>query len=221
MLVLGVGTGRCGTKSLTKLLGIQKGTYATHERFGPRVRWNCPSNLWPKRIWKDSKRNDHNVVADIDFKWTAHIGTYLSWAEEEGREIRIVGLKRNVDDTVDSYDKWKPNSDHWSFHGYRETLPDEWDKCYPCFETDSKREGIRKFWHLTYNIIEDFEETSDMVRCFPMQYLNTEEGVRSILNFIGYENPKVRTEIKTTMPSLQGVSGGDIWYQERDHKPFK
>lgn len=208
-LIIGVGTGRCGTKSLTKLLGIQEDTYASHERFGPRVRWNCPPNLWPYRLWLDTLRNDKDIVADIGFMWTPHIGTYLNWADKYDRKVRIIGLKRDVDETVNSYDKWKPNSDHWSYHGYRETLPDQWDHCYPEFDTDSKRKGIRLFWHRVYNIIENATD-DERVRCFDTEDLNTEEGVRSILKFAGYNDPKIEVGIQFKAPALSSVDDDNI-----------
>jgi len=211
-LVLGVGTGRCGTKSLTRLLEHQDDTYATHERYGPRVRWDCPPNLWPKRLWVDTMRNDHSIVASVDFKWTNHIEHFLEWGEKLGREVRVVGLKRDRQEVIDSYDKWKPNSDHWSFHGYRETKPDEWDHCYPQFCTESKRKGIRKFWDYTYNIIdrcaEEYEEVEvfDAFECF-----NTEDGVRSILDHCGYDDPKVETELKINAPDIDQARNSVQW----------
>lgn len=203
-LVVGVGTGRCGTKSLARLLKLQDHTFATHERFGPRVRWDCPPNLWPFRLWKDTKERDSKFVVDIAFYWTPHIETFLKWGEREDREVRIVGLKRDRTETVDSYDKWKPNSDHWSYHGYRQTQFDQWDHSYPYFETDSKREGIGKFWDYTYNIIEKWQEKDERVRLFnAFECFNEEGGVKSILEHCKYEDYKVETNIKVKAPKME------------------
>jgi len=202
-LVIGVGTGRCGTKSLTRLLSVQKSTFSTHERFGPQVRWDCPPNLWPYRLWLDTERNERDVVADIHFVWTSHIGTFLHWANNDNRKVRVVALKRDVDEVVDSYDKWKPNSDHWSFHGYRDTKPDQWDKCYPTFDTENKREGIRSFWHRVYNIIDQYR-SDKRVSLFRTEDLNKEKGVRNILEFVGYEDPKVEVGVKVKSPRYPG-----------------
>lgn len=210
-LIIGVGTGRCGTKSLTKLLEIQDSTKSTHERFGPRVRWNCPPNLWPKRLWNDTLESDKDIVADIHLGWTAHIDTFLTWAEKTGRQVRVVGLKRDKEQTVDSYDKWKPYSDHWSFHGYRETKPDEWDHCYPTFECDNKREGITKFWEYVYHLIHGWESMDQRVRCFRTENLNTKVGVKEILSFCGYEDPRIEEGIKINAPSIQSARNSEQW----------
>jgi integrase len=163
-------------------------------------------------LWLDTLRNDKDIVADIDFKWTSHIDTFLNWAEETGRKVRIVALKRDVDEVVDSYDKWKPNSDHWSFHGYRDTKPDQWDKCYPTFDTESKREGIRRFWYRVYNIIDQYR-SDKRVRLFRTEDLNTEKGVGDILDFVGYDDPKIEVGIQFKAPQLQSVDNDNIGWQ--------
>lgn len=196
MLVLGVGTGRCGTHSLSKLLSLQKSTKSTHERYGPKVRWNAPSNLWPYRLWEDTKRPEEKIVCDIAFYWTAHIETFLEWADKENRELRIIAMKRDKKKVVDSYDVAKAEGvDHWSFHGYQDEVVDhKWDLGYPCYETDNRREGCALFWEEVYNIIESFED--DRIKTFRTNDLNTEEGVRAILGHIGYEEPNIKTEIR-------------------------
>lgn len=208
-LVLGVGTGRCGTKSLTRLLEYQSGVKVTHERYGPKVRWNCPSNLWPYRLWENSKLQDCDYIGDIAFYWTPQIDWFLDRADKEGRDIRIIGLKRDRQETVESYDKWKPNSDHWSFHGYRTTQPDPWDKCYPCYNTDNKKEGIGMFWDEVYDILQGYPD--ERVRCFPTQYLNTEHGVREVLSHVGFENPNIQVGLKINAPNIEEARNSSQW----------
>lgn len=210
-LILGIGTGRCGTKSLTRLLEYQDDTIAKHERFGPRVRWGSPSNLWPMRLWYDTIEEDTVVSASVDFKWTGHIEYFIERAKETGRDVRIIGLKRDRQEVIESYDKWKPNADHWSFHGYRETKPDEWDHCYPVYNTDSKKEGIGLFWDEVYDIIHTHEEKEEFVRCFRTQDLNTEKGVKEILDFCGYDDPNIEVGLKIKSPSIRDARNSNQW----------
>lgn len=194
-LIIGVGTGRCGTKSLTKLLEVQDDTYASHERFGPKVRWNCPPNLWPLRLWRDTKRNEHSVVAEIALYWTSQIGNFLRFADRDEREVRIVGLKRDREETIESYKKWRPEVDHWSFHGYRDTKPDDWDHCFPCYDTDSKHEGIGFFWDEVYETIHHWEKKDERVKCFCTKDLNSKGEVRAILEHCGFSSPNMKEKI--------------------------
>ena len=200
-LAIGVGTGRCGTKSLVRLLSLQAGTSVTHEKYDHKVRWGCPKNLWPLRLWENSKKEECKVVSDVAFYWTPHVKTFLDWGDEEDREVRVVGLKRDRQEVIESYDKWKPNSDHWSFHGYRKTLPDQWDHCYPCYDVDDKREGIGRFWDDVYETLEDIED--DRVKVFPTEYLNVETGVKEILEHVGYESPNVKVGVRVKAPSMK------------------
>lgn len=211
-LIIGVGTGRCGTKSLTRLLEYQENTKAKHERFGPRVRWNCPPNLWPMRLWNDTMRKDHGVSCDVAFYWTPNVDSFVEWGRKYDRSVRVVGLKRDRQGTIESYNKWKPNSDHWSYHGFRDTKQDEWDHCYPSFCTDSKKEGIGRFWDYTYKMLEEFEDKYEEVKVFDsFDCFNTESGVKSILDHCGYDSPKVETELKVKAPDIDQARNSVQW----------
>jgi hypothetical protein len=210
-LIIGVGTGRCGTKSLTRLLEYQENTIAKHERYGSRVRWGSTPNLWPLRLWNDMKR-ENGISCEVGFYWTPHIETFISWGNKTDTDVRIVGLKRDKDETVESYDKWKPDSDHWSFHGYRETKPDDWDHCYPQFCTDSKIEGIKKFWEYTYRIIERCARDHEEVEVFnSFECFNTEEGVKSILEHCGFNDPNIEAGIKINSPDIDSTRNSIQW----------
>jgi len=198
-LIVGVGSGRCGTHSLARLLYLQENTVSTHERYNEMIRWNCPKNLWPLRLWRDTKAKGPLVRADISLSWTPHIGTFLDWAEQEDRFLRIVGMKRDRDEVVNSYiDAKLEDTNHWT---YPPKKPDEkthpWDEAYPsCVKTHDKRRGIELFWEKVYNIIEHYAEKDNRVKVFNIDALNSEKGVSSILDFCGYESKNVKTSIK-------------------------
>jgi len=211
-LILGVGTGRCGTKSLVRLLSAQSGTKATHERFGSKVRWNCPAHLWPLRLWRDTAmgREGPSVRADVALNWTPHVETFLDWADRDGRSLRVVGLKRGRQETVDSYLRWKPNADHWSYHANRSQEPDKWDHAYPPDPgARSKAEAIGRFWDRVYRMLESVED--DRLKVFRTEDLNTEEGVRSILSHCGYEDPTVEVRIHIKAPTIEDARNSTQW----------
>lgn len=214
-LILGVGTGRCGTKSLVRLLAQQPGTTATHERFQDRVRWDCPPGLWPLRLWRDTARkegaqSEARVRAEVALHWTPHIRTFLEWADRDGRPLRVVGLKRGREATIDSYMRWKPGADHWSYHGDRAYKPDDWDHCYPPeMEAESKREAIGLFWDRVYSTLESIED--ERLKVFRTSDLNSEEGVRSILSHCGYEDPVLDVGIQIQAPTIEDARNSTQW----------
>jgi len=209
-LILGVGTGRCGTKSLVRLLDAQPGTRATHERFGSAIRWNCPENLWPLRLWQDTAEVEGpSFLADVAFNWVPHVQTFLGWADRDHREVRIVALKRDREEVVSSYLKWKRRSDHWRPYWEHDSGPDEWDHCYPSFPADTKGEAIGRFWDQCYDILDSIQD--ERLKIFRTEDLNSEEGVRSILEHCGYENPNVEVGIQITAASIEDARKSDQW----------
>ena len=217
-LIVGVGTGRCGTKSLVRLLDQQPATCATHERYEDHVRWNCPKNLWPLRLWHDAvseveaegPQSDARVQAEVALHWTPHIRTLLEWADRDERPLRVVGLKRGREETIDSYMRWKPDADHWSYHAHRLQPIDDWDHCYPpAVEAESKREAIGLFWDRVYSSLEAIED--ERVSVFRTEDLNTEGGVRSILGHCGYEDPVVDVGIQIQAPTIEDARNSTQW----------
>jgi hypothetical protein len=208
-LIVGVGTGRCGTKSLTRLLSQQPGTGPTHERYGPEVRWDGPARLWPLRLWRDTAAQDAPVAAEVAFYWTPHVETLLQWADQDGRNVRVVGLKRDRQETIDSYLRWKQNGDHWRRRDLREEEPGEWDHCYPSFALEDKAEAIGAFWDEVYDRLADIED--ERVQVFCTQSLNETDGVESILEHCGYDEPVVETGIQVTAPSIEDARNSTQW----------
>ena len=63
--------------------------------------------------------------------------------------------------------------------------------------TLSLEEAISSFYEDYYEICEFFQKDfPENFRIFETECLNTEEGVLSILNFVGYESPEVITNIR-------------------------
>lgn len=209
-LIIGVGTGRCGTKSLTRLLSLQPGTEPSHERYEWRVQWNGPRNLWPLRLWEDTRNSPSSVQADVAFYWTPHVSDFLQWADGQGRAVRVVALKRDRADTIDSYMRWKQDPDHWRWHGRREHSPDQWDQCYPPLRGQpSKPAAIGAFWDLVYEHLESFED--ERVRVFETGDLNTEDGVERILAHCGYDSPAVEPGIQIQSPTIEDAKNSTQW----------
>lgn len=214
-LIVGVGTGRCGTKSLVRLLDLQPGTHATHERFSDSIRWDCPENLWPLRLWRDTEpggTEGPNFRADVALNWTPHVEAFLQWADESQRSVRVVGLKRDRGEVVDSYKRWKPNADHWQFHKWHEEKVDKWDPCYPPeMDAETKTSAIGHFWDRVYGILAPLERKDERVRIFRTEDLNNQSGVRAILEHCGYEDPVVKPGIQIKAPSIEDARNSTQW----------
>ncbi len=194
-LVIVTGSGRCGTTSLSHVLSMQGVTNVSHERYGHKVRWNCPSALWPFRLWNDTLASSNEFVGDSAFYWTPHIGYFLQLAEKYNRPVKVVGLVRPRDEVIASYSNWKRGRNNWTYHNGNKWEYDDWDHCYPSFENCTREEAIGRFWDRAYSILQEHAIESEHVSLFETRELNSKIGVNAILNHIGIrEEDKVIEE---------------------------
>lgn len=151
MIRLGIGTGRCGTHSLSNMVE-SAGVTCPHESFvyGDIARESG------RMFFPHWDGRDTNFVADVigamherdgDYSEIAlyhlpHVETLI-----ERFDTRVVAMERERDKVVESYMKWTGGRDHWSFEPdrslYRE---DPWDRCYMKFDGDTKRENVGLYW---------------------------------------------------------------------------
>ena len=170
-IVIGLGTGRCGTKSLAALLGLP------HEDGGP-LPWEVDERRLIDRIekWRSS---DEPVVGDVGFY-------YLPYVEllREHAECRFICLKRHRRETIESYMRKTEGKNHWMRHdGSRWKLDPVWDVAFPKYELGPKAEAIGRLWDEYYLwakklVGEDFA-------LWPMEALNDRNGCEAMKTFAG------------------------------------
>lgn len=185
--ILGIGTGRCGTQSLATLLNEQRDASVTHERFRANVPWGRDGDRWLERLLREAPSGD-GLYGDVALYWLPQAERLLSEAHADSYDVRIVGLKRDKEETIDSYLRKTPDRNHWQLHDGIEYDHCRlgWDKCYPKFVAESKREALSMYWSYYYGEIARLEDKyPERIRCFPTDALNTERGQRAILNFVG------------------------------------
>ena len=201
ILVLGIGTGRCGTQSLATLLDSQSGSAVTHERFCADVPWTYDGYRFVERI-ADKSPEKARLRGDVSLYWLPQVERTIK--EFDIDEVRVVALKRDKKSTVESYVRktgGKRGRNHWQLHDGNdyEFCSLGWDKCYPKFEADSKREAIDMYWSYYYGEVARLEaKYPDFVRCFPMNALNSEDGQREILTFTG-----IHPEQQVLLPGIR------------------
>jgi len=191
MIVIGMGSGRCGTKSLAKLLDLQENAQVTHE-YGEPLHWDLNQlhwQLWEDRLekWrKDPSRIDGDVAS-----W------YLPYIEEMLREEiawpiepKVIVLKRDKDETVESFDEWTGDGNRWQEAGGN--WP-EYDHAFPTYPDGlDKREAIGQYWEDYYESCSWLEDNfPEIVKVFDIDVLNSEEGQQEIFDFMGIDGEPV------------------------------
>ena len=96
--VIGVGTGRCGTNSLTRILDNHPSNLVTHEAFKWKVAWGSPCNeeFEGRLLTADRTRS---LFGDVSY---AHI-PYIVGLAERLPGLKVVCMHRDMDGFIDSF----------------------------------------------------------------------------------------------------------------------
>jgi len=189
-IVIGLGTGRCGTLSLARTLSAQAEASVTHEE-RPLLPWDAEDRgrIVASRIEGMLARPDADrLTGDVAFY-------YLNYVEEiigQFSDVRFVCLRRDREQTVESYVRWlalQKNGrrvNHWS----KDRLPfdtDVWDACYPKYETTNLQEGIGRYWDAYYAQVEALATKHPAVtRLYETEnLLNDERAISELLSWLG------------------------------------
>ena len=185
--IIGLGTGRCGTTSLSKLLSLQPDIYVPHE-YGKPLPWQFAKEEIDIRISELEKMN-----GDVAFYYL----NYVEYLIERFPGVKFICLRRDREETVDSYMKKSQNRNNWIEHDGT-----VWEKAvhfydsYPKFKTDSKREALGMYYDLYYSVAEKFEtKMANRFRIFDIKELNSATGVRNILNFAGFLDDEMKMDV--------------------------
>ena len=195
-LIVGLGTGRCGTVSLKALLQCQPNTHATHETMLLPYKFNENKYAqYMRKVWSRKTR----VVADVALWNLPYVTTILA----DYHSTKFICLKRDKETVVKSYMAKTPNRNHWTQRDSKYWSDKKWPRekkcpygpCYPKFDVD-KEEAIGLYWDYYYTVAETYELSfPDNFRTFPMEYLNTRDGCEKILSFAGYEEMIIKVGI--------------------------
>ena len=210
-IILGMGTGRCGTLSLAEVLNSQPGTLVTHEE-APLLPWDHDpeSDLIARRFARMRRKRDAAFIGDI-------ASFYLPYTEEiiaAEPDVRIICLKRDKESVIKSFCRWLDlvhplPTNHWA-----KELPagwhyePNWSRIFPKYDIESREEGIARYWDEYNSRAESLEKRfPDQLRIVDIEQLNDEEGVSELLSFVGIpKNQQVNRAGRHTHQSGQGES---------------
>ena len=190
-LIIGLGTGRCGTTSLARLLSLQPDSFFVHEGEFTKNKyyhfllpWNVDlSKLieWEKKIKQVS--GDNIFYGDVGSYFIQYVCDIL----KKYPTTRFICLKREKELVVQSFMKKTRGRNHWMeripWYQARDII---WDKIFPRFDVSSKKEAIALYWNIYYVMASDFEKRfPENFKVFPTEFLNSVSGMNEILDFAG------------------------------------
>lgn len=184
---LGIGTGRCGTVSLAKLLDKQPGVVCTHEE-RPLLPWYF--NWEDEAHWEAFhvhvarfKQAGAGLVGDVAFYWLPYLHEMFSTFPN----LKVICLKRDRQETIRSYMRKTEGRNHWMIHdGRKWRLDSVWDPCYPKYHVETKEEAIGRYWDEYYRAVEGWaRHRPEQVRVWDVDVLNSKRGQDEIFEFLG------------------------------------
>jgi len=208
-LLIGLGTGRCGTVSLSILLNLQEDTRVMHEAAGWPFKHQRTFLSWSnggatringskkEEFWRflEAFPASGKFTGDVGYYYLAYVETIISlWPD-----VRFVCLQRNRQQTIDSLmDKAeRTNRNPWQNHGGTQWSKAATYSCWPKFNDAATREGACSAYYDFY-----YEEARKYKKMFPERFqifqtdaLNNAHGVERILDFCGFDKPIIASGI--------------------------
>jgi len=180
-ILIGLGTGRCGTSSLARLLSLAENCRVGHEcKFGrQRLTWP-PSESAMEAVLGFLEGSERPVSGDVAFYYLP----CARWIHRRRPDTRFICLRRDREETIESYMEKTEGRDHWSMLSLG---VDPWDSKYPKFRTANKRTAIGMYWDMYYAEASRMEREGLQIKTFEMEALNEERGVAAIMNFAGLD----------------------------------
>jgi len=203
-LVLGIGTGRSGSTSLTELLAAQSHARVTHE-MPPILYWdqNTSADAFHINRFKHLL-TQYSIVGDVAHWWLPKI----EYVIQSIPSVRIVALKREKQETVDSFLKIKGGNgkgaiNHWTPHNGDYWSKNIWDPCYPKYTTTTLEDALGLYWEHYYLEVEKLlNKYPNNLQIYATDSLSKADSQREILSFIGLDRKE-----QVVIPGLQRNRG--------------
>jgi hypothetical protein len=103
---LGIGTGRCGTVSLARIIGGCRNTHVTHENPATRSPWERPDETALQAFIEHASwgLREGLCIGDVALYWLPHIDRI----KDAFPDLRVICLRRDRTATVKSFERKCP-----------------------------------------------------------------------------------------------------------------
>jgi|688.fasta_scaffold344887_2 hypothetical protein len=188
-LVIGLGSGRCGTHSLAHLLNQQSAAKVYHERVDHQICWHGSEQAVHAFLDEAIAQTEFQLIGDVAFYYLPYVEAIL--ARQPG--VKFICLQRACTETVVSYLQKTSGRNHWMAHDGKNWQLSVWDDCYPKYAVPDKESALTLYWYEYYFTATRLQALyPQQFRIFPMTALNSKAGQRTILAFLGIPEAHMR-----------------------------
>lgn len=190
-MIIGLGTGRCGSVSLSLLLSQQQSCYISHENNRARLLpWVIDSKRFEKYYHDICNRDpQNNWHGDVAYYNLPYVRLYL----ERNPETKFIVLRREKEQVVNSFCiKTEAKEKKWNHWQHIEQLPlnKKWFETMPTYPNQlTKKEALNLYY-------DEYYKLCDMVIPERNRYdittsdLNVRQECIKMLKFCGFDKPK-------------------------------
>ena len=196
-LIFGIGTGRCGSVSLSTLLDRQASSNVSHEKW--LMPWECDYQLLNEHLSNITTGAGNSVVVgDVGSYYLPYVQEII----EQFPNTKFVCMKRDIRLCIDIM-----MVKHGRLNMFQDddSPPNSWRPMNPTFPNSfTKRQAAAAYYDMYYKTAAELQSLyPDNLAIFDTECLNTEAGVASILKFCGYADPDIIVGLKAN----QGTGG--------------
>lgn len=183
MYVIGIGTGRCGTMSLARLLDECHGCCVQHELGAPHrtLPWHFDVELAQSKL-SSIKNLPGDIRGDVAFYYLNYVDFFFECLPD----VRVIHIYRDKASVVDSFLKKTAGRNHWMSNSedYRKDI--QWDKCFPKYKgVKSKEEAIAKYYdEYMYGVADLMTKYANDIFNVNIRDLNNEHMQHMIFDFL-------------------------------------
>jgi hypothetical protein len=202
-LILGLGTGRCGTHSLTELLNRQPDSLFTHEEL-PILHWKqLPGRPGiAERIRRIRRSRSARFIGDVALFYLPYVEEIIALEPD----VRLICLERPRDQVVSSFCKILDSSmplptDHWSAVPADGWYHDPaWTPMFPQYDLSDRQASLERYWDDYHaRSVQFADRYPQHFRIFSTDMLNDPSGVRELLTFAGIPDAEQARETGVKM----------------------
>jgi len=177
VIFLGIGSGRCGTASLSRIISACRNTRVTHECSDYRSPWYKidPSKFAAFVADANTCSKTNTLFGDIAPYWLPHI----SKIKDTYPALKVICMKRSKSETVRSFLKKCPGYSQLRLQDRH--FSSEWWQQFPTIESPTIQSAWEFYWDFYYSEVDKLTD----VFMVETKDLNLDRCIEGIFDYLG------------------------------------
>lgn len=185
-ILIGLGTGRCGTQSLAHMLDQHPQITMGHER-GIKLPWEPNEGMFRTQIEMLLNRMEpqHTVVGDVASYWLPYVPLLGEFAVANHRryQLRLIGIERPADEVVRSFCAKVGTANHWT--SGQDDPKHPFSQCFPKYSLPREEAIARYCEEYRLGLAKIEQKNSKIIKRISTEKLNEPLTIHEIFAWLG------------------------------------